>query len=463
MSDSAVKSLPWGEPGRSQRLSIIEGSLANVHLAITQSALVTGFALMLGANDFHLGLITGLGAFATLGALTSALILSRAAQRKPLVLVSSILSRCLWVVFSILPFLPLSDPIKLVIFFSVLFISQWLINMANNGWLSWMADLVPEETRGRYFGKRNTILGAISMATVFLTGRAYDWFKGHGYQTQGFSLIFGLAVFFAALSGLVLARQWEPELKPQDPQPPISIFSRVLSDGNFRPLLLFFILWSLATSIAGPFFGAHMIKNLRMPYSVIALYSIIAGSLNLLIQPLWGRVIDRIGNRPVLVFNMLGIFFLPLFWLLATPDFYLPIWIDAFLTGIFWPGFGLATFNLLLGTAPAKNRPSYLAVQSVATGLSIFAASLLGGLLAQSLSHASIPFLGLRLINFHLLFILSAGLRISLLPLALRLKEERAGTLGTLLDIMGDKASQLFTEGLRSGVMVIKRWGRKQP
>ena len=461
MTIPAPKNPPPGEPGRSQRLSIIEGSLANIHLAVTQSALVTGFALMLGANEFHLGLITGLGAFATLGALASAVILSRRGRRRTLVLASSILSRCLWAVFCFLPFTSLPNFTKLLIFFTVLFISQWLIQMANNGWLSWMADLVPEETRGRYFGKRNTILGAISMATVFLTGRAYDLFKERGYQAQGFSLIFGLAVISAALSGLVLARQWEPSAKPQDPQPPLKIFGQALGDGNFRPLLLFFILWSLATSVAGPFFGAHMIKNLGMPYSVIALYSIIAGILNLLIQPLWGRVIDRIGNRPVLVFNMLGIFFLPLFWLLATPDFYLPIWIDAFLTGIFWPGFGLATFNLLLSTAPEKNRASYLAVQSVATGLSIFAASLLGGLLAQSLSRISFYFLGLRLINFHLLFILSAGLRLALLPLALGLREDRAGTLGTLLDIMGNKASQLFTEGLRSGVMVVKKLSRR--
>jgi MFS family permease len=204
-----------------------------------------------------------------------------------------------------------------------------------------------------------------------------------------------------------------------------------------------------------------MIKNLGMPLGVIAVYSIIAGTVNLLVQPLWGRVIDRLGNKPVLVFNMLGIFFLPLFWLFAGPGFYLPIWIDAFLTGIFWPGFGLATFNLLLISAPEGDRQPYLAVQNVATGLSVFLASLAGGALAKWMGGVHVRFLGLDLVNFHLLFALSSLLRLAILPLALRLPEERAGSVGALLDLMGNKASQAFSESLRSGVMVVRKLKRK--
>ncbi len=423
--------------------------------------MTTAYALMLGANDFHLGLLLAIGAIGTFGSLAGSWAGNVLDGRKRMVVAAAVASRALWAGLCVLPFIEKIPGWRLSAFFAVILLSNLLINAANNGWLSWMMDLVPLEKRGRYFGQRNTILGAVSMAVTFASGKAYDWFKAAGSQEQGFAVIFGLAVLFALASGLLLLRQWDPG-SGRNPSPlPHRMFRIAFSDRKFRPLLLFFIFWSLATSVAGPFFGAHMIKNLRMPLGVIAVYSIIAGVVNLIFQPLWGRAIDRLGNKPVLVFNMMGIFFLPLFWLFATPDFYLPIWIDAFLTGIFWPGFGLATFNLLLLSAPEKDRQSYLAVQSVCTGLSVFAASLAGGAMAKQLGEVHLAFLGQSLVNFHLLFALSSLLRLAMLLLALRLPEERAETVGALLDLLGNKASQALSENLRSGVMVVRRLRRK--
>lgn len=461
MDLEALKVTTPGEPGRSQRISIIEGSFANVHMAVSLSSLVTAYALMLGANDFHLGLLSAVGAAGSLGALAGNWAAELAGGRKRMVVAAAVSGRSLWAVLCVLPFLPVLPGWRLPAFFLTILLSNLLANAANNGWLSWMTDLVPLEQRGRFFGRRNTMLAAVSMAVTYGSGKAFDWFRGQGRPETGFMLIFGLAVACGLASGAILARQWEPRRLAERPMPVHRMVRAAIRDRRFRPFLLFTVLWSLATSVAGPFFGAHMILNLGMPFSVIALYSIIAGSVNLLVQPLWGRVIDRLGNKPVLIFTMLGIFFLPLFWLFAGPGFYLPIWIDAFLTGIFWPGFGLATFNLLLISAPEEDRQSCLAIQNVAAGLSVFLASLAGGALAKWLGGFKVVIMGQTLINFHLLFALSSLLRLAILPMALRLPEERAGSVGALLDLLGNKASQAFSESLRSGYMVVRRLGRK--
>ncbi len=439
MQERRSPTAPPGEPARSQRISILEGSLASVHIAVTLSSLVTAYALMLGANDFHLGLLSAVGAAGSLGALAGNWAAELAGGRKRMVVAAAVSGRSLWAVLCVLPYLPVLPGWRLPAFFLTILLSNLLANAANNGWLSWMTDLVPLEQRGWFFGRRNTILGTVSMATTFASGKAYDWFKAVGRQEQGFVVIIGLAVLFALASGLMLSRQWDPGSRRNQSPLPHRMFRTAFADSRFRPLLLFFIFWSLSTSVAGPFFGAHMIKNLRMPLGIIAVYSIIAGVVNLVFQPLWGRAIDRIGNKPVLVFNMLGIFFLPLFWLFAGPDFYLPIWIDAFLTGIFWPVFGLAAFNLLLLSAPESDRQSYLAVQSVCTGLSVFASSLAGGALAKWLGGVHLAFLGQRLVNFHLLFALSSLLRLAMLPVVPRLPEKKAGTVGALLDLLATR------------------------
>jgi len=59
MDKDATPAWPPGEPDRSLRISVVEGNIESCSIAITNGALLTGFALMLGANAFHLGLMSG--------------------------------------------------------------------------------------------------------------------------------------------------------------------------------------------------------------------------------------------------------------------------------------------------------------------------------------------------------------------------------------------------------------------
>jgi MFS family permease len=202
-----------------------------------------------------------------------------------------------------------------------------------------------------------------------------------------------------------------------------------------------------------------MITNLGVSLSRLALFSIISGSMNLVMLPFWGRMIDRFGNRPVLAIDMAAIGLLPLLWLFATPGNLAPIWIDAVLTGIFWSGFTLANFNIILASAPEEDRTAYLGAQNVAVGVSAFAAALVGGIVAAALANVSLRAGPLTLINFHLLFAASALLRLVLIPVALGLREERAGSVAAVLDFVGDEISQRFAKGLQAGVTLVRRIG----
>ncbi|MDZ4199860.1 MAG: hypothetical protein U1E27_11325, partial [Kiritimatiellia bacterium] len=133
------------------------------------------------------------------------------------------------------------------------------------------------------------------------------------------------------------------------------------------------------------------------------------------------------------------------------------IWLDAVLTGLSWPGLNLALFNLALGTAPDRNRTSYLAVQVLLSGLTGALGAAFGGLLAHGMDDRSWTAGPLRLLPYHGLFILTAILRIALFPLALRLHEDRARTFSELVRTVGDKATKLFSDGLESGLAFLRR------
>ncbi len=454
--------IPSGEPGRSRRISVVEGAFATVHGTITAGSLVTAYALWAGANDFQLGLVAALTAISAAGSVLGAHWVGRLGGRKTLTIATSVGGRALWGVLCVLPFLPLPPSARIAVFLVVVFLGNGLLNAGATAWLSWMTDLVPVERRGRFFGRRNALLGVVAMGTAWATGWIYDGMVAAGRRDEGLALVFGAAVACSVVAGVILARQWEPPLTGERPRPLIETFRGPLTDRDFRRLLGFLVAWAAVTGVAGPFYGAHMIRNLRMPFSVIAVYSILAGIVSLLTQPLWGRIIDRVGNRPVLIINLAGLCLLPAIWLFATPDRWLPIWIDAVITGVFWPGMALAAFNLLLATVPEDGRAACLGVHSLGVGLGAFLAGLLGGWIAETLVGFHTRVFGIALVNFHLLFLLSAAARVVLLPFAFGLREERARSVTALLGFMGDKATQEVGQWVRAAASAMEWMGRRR-
>lgn len=462
---------PSGEPDRSLRLSILEGCISTVHGALVGGSLITAYALMLGANDFAIGLLGGMGMISTIGLLAGARLSIRDGRRKPLVVRAALTGRLLWSALCLLPFIPIASGLKLAVFLLLVLLAQFLLQMAVNPWTSWMSDLVPEERRGRYFGLRNTICGAVGMLASYAIGSAFDTLKLHigsaGLPAAwGYVPFFGAAALFAITAGVMYARQWEPAMRGEKILPLARMLADPLRYPPFRTLIQFQVLWALVCAVAGPFFGAHMIKNLHMSMSTIAIYGILAGAVGIVSQPMWGRIVDRVGNRPVIVFNMLGIFTMPFIWLFATPAYYWPVWIDALLTGLCWPGFNLAMFNLVLATAPIENRQSYLASQGMIAGAAQFVAALIGGALAHVLSGLHWVIGPQTIVNFHALFIISGFGRLSLIPLAMRLHEPRAQPVGAVISSLAgirDKFTENAIGLFGNGVAVVARRIRNIP
>lgn len=426
-------------------------------------SLLTAYALALGATDFHIGLIAGFTMVANVGLLIGAYASLRRWSRKPVVAGAALISRMLWALLAVIPFLPLSTTARVWSFLAVVLAAQTFLQMAVNPWSDWIADLAPENIRGRFFGMRNAVCGGVGMVGAIVVGRAYDALKAHthpGHEMWIFVPFFGGAALLAMISAWMYTLQWEPPMRRHPALSLRDLLVRPLEHAPYRALIRFQVFWAVACAIGGPFFGAHMIRNLHMSLSTIAWYGIIAGSFGLFSQPVWGRIVDRYGNRPVLAFNIVVVFTMPLIWLFATPGFLLPVWADAVLTGLCWPGLNLALFNLVLGTAPAENRQSYLAAQGVISGIAHFLAAATGGLLANYWSDFSLVIGRQTLLNFHILFILSAFGRILMLPAALRLHEPRAMTVRALISGLanaGYRFNDMILAGIGQAVAIVRR------
>jgi MFS family permease len=393
---------------RGLRLSIVEGLLSNIHITVTGGAFVTGFALLLGAGDFELGLLAALPFIGQLFQFAGAYLEERLGERRRLCALTAGLSRTLWAAMAALPFLAVQGPARLPIFLLILAVAQALIGIAGNAWTSWMSDLVPPRQRGRYFGTRNTITSITAMAGAWIAGRALDSYRGTGDEPVGYALIFLVASVCAVAGAMVLWRQPEQPMRRVQRVTIGKLFSAPLRHRRFRTFSLTAAAWALAIGISAPFFNAYGIQNLGLSFATLALFSIVTSAVALGTQPLIGRLQDRYGDKAVLVGSTIGVVLLPWGWVLAAPGFMLPLWLNAIGTGIFWPGINQGLMNLLMDRAPAEGRGAYVASYGAITGLGTFVASLLGGAIATSLGNTVVHLGPLALNHYELLFVASS-------------------------------------------------------
>jgi hypothetical protein len=169
---------------RGLRLSTWEGVWATVWMVLTTGPFQVGFARLLGASDFHLGLIAALPAAVGLLQLPASLRQSD----------SRLLGRLLWVPIALLPLLA-PAPLRLPLFLLLLLVSSALLTIVVPAWTSWMSEIVPAETRGRYFARRNTLAGIVAMLVPLPAGWALDLaVKQKLYDPKlGFAALFVLA------------------------------------------------------------------------------------------------------------------------------------------------------------------------------------------------------------------------------------------------------------------------------
>ena len=103
-----------------------------------------------------------------------------------------------------------------------------------------------------------------------------------------------------------------------------------------------------------------------------------------------------------------------------------PIYANAFTAGIFWSGFNLAMFSLLMHDLPEVGKPFYFALAAALSGVVNFLASLCGGWLAHRMGSTMVDLFGITLGNYQLLFLLTSAMRVPGLFLLRRIHEPGA-------------------------------------
>ncbi|MBI4148975.1 MFS transporter [Candidatus Woesearchaeota archaeon] len=361
---------------RSLEYSIKDGAFYSAMTGFGDSY-ITPFALLLKASSTQIGMLATLPLFISSWFMVlGARLVNTYKSRKRIVLYSVFFHACWWILLFLIPYWTKSVTVLLV-----LFTAYWIFgNLPNPAWNSWMGDLVEQNQRGRYFGRRNRVTGFFALLSVFAAGYLLNHFSRID-PFLGFGIIFGIASLARFISFYYLSRKYEPGYIPvQQDQFSFLDFLRRIRETNFGIFSMYVCLMIFAVHIFGPFLVVLLLRDLGLSYLQYSLIISVEAASNFLMMAYWGKNSDTYGNK--LVLSVCGIFvsFIPLLYVASTRFSWLLV--IAAITGFSWAGFNLSTANFIFDTVRPSKRAQAIAYFHVLRGAAIFGGAVLGSVLA---------------------------------------------------------------------------------
>jgi MFS family permease len=362
------------------RNSIFDGASHAAMLGLTQSYVVP-FALALKATTAQIGLLSSIPSLTmALSQLTAPHLTRKAGSRKRIILPVVLMHALMWIPIMLVPYLFPGDKVWWLI--GLMTLTAVFGSLALPAWGSLMADLVPEDTRGRYFGQRSRICNFTMLVVSLVAGGILQWTTGSPFL--GFSIIFAGAVISRLTSWYFLSRMHEPLLK-ETANNHSSLLSviRKMRSSNLGRFIAYVSLINFATSLAGPFFAVYMLRDLEFDYLTYVAITATSTIATITFLTRWGKRADKAGNIKVLRITSFLIPALPILWLVSKQVYYLiPVQI---LAGFAWSGFTLTSSNFLYDASPQENRTQSIAIFNAVNGVAICLGALTGGFLTPRL------------------------------------------------------------------------------
>jgi MFS family permease len=395
----------------SLKASTLDGVFATIFSNVAGGVLLSNFLVELDASPLEVGLLSSIPMLVNLLQPLGAYLSNRVTSRHLYCLWIYIPSRLLWL--ALILGIALSDQqqidsrLLVELALAIVILSNVLGALGSASWLSWLAALVPSRLRGRYFGIRNSAASLTSLISLPLMGLLVSHYPGGSLQGYGMVLAVGLVAGLVSLGfqhfmvdvnpqePKQLLPQRKPKIEPAElPNSNDSTTHSIWQDGNFLVFLLYFGFLSFATNLSSPFFNLYLLDNLSLDVSWVTLYNSLAAGANLLMLMFWGKLADRIGNRPILLMVGIVVAVIPICWLGVGQDaFSIWLWLPLLhisMSGA-WAAIDLCNNNIQMEISPSQHHSTYFAIAAAVAGVSGALGTTAGGLLAEFADYGGLP------------------------------------------------------------------------
>lgn len=433
-------------------------------LFIITGAAMTQFARSIGMPDYAFGILAALPFAGSLAQLPISYVLERFGGRRLIFIVALTVARALWVVVAAVPWLLPGRPQWWWPTMLVLLALSWACAQAGGPpWFAWMSDVIPRRLRGRYMAFRNQVTTPLAVAMTLGIGYLLDRVAADAGMGAGASVasavlgeagpagammrVTSLLLIVGGLLGVLDIQVFWRIPDPNEPGPQADLrwwrkLREPWADPGFRRYLAFDFTMMLGLGFIGQYIWLFVLDvgQVSNSWANIMLVAV-PMVLRMLSMRVWGRLVDRLGKKPVLIIAGTLFVFGPVGWFLVGPgrtDWLIVGYLLTTISPLSFPGVELAKFNMVLDYSTSTRRrgehhapaggSAYIAVNSIAVALGGVLSGYIGAQVAGSLIdfQTHVPLFGLVWTYHHVLFAISSGFRLAAVGWAMTLHEPRA-------------------------------------
>jgi len=351
------------------------------------------YAVQLGASPIQMGWLRSLTSLSsTVTQVAWGIVVDSVGKRVFFIVFGGIVASLLWI-----PMVYVTAPWQLI---TLLVLQAFIGSMTAPAWASLIADLVPFDVRGSVTATINTAAAIGSTLAALISG-AFMSLVGEA-SGSGYTVPLLAAALLGLTSSIVMLAMKEPR-NPKGPSPRAPRLEAFRSNLEFRRFCGLAATHGFFMALPHPLFPITLLRVLRVnAFEAASLYVIDGVTVMLTAKYLAGRIVDRVGRKPLLIVGQTGTFIAPTAYIFATS--LEPIYLQVIASAIFLAFSEVASFAYLLDILSRSDVGTFMAVYHMTAGFFSFLGSMTGGYLASAFISLGIP----ELTSTQLVYLFSA-------------------------------------------------------
>lgn len=407
------------------RKHIYTGVMGNIWASLVTGLFFVTFGNKVGMTEWLWGVMSSISSVVLGAQLFSAWLTQRVGRRKLVWFVCAMAGRLLRLasILTALLLYRLGSPLAATVLIVGVCLCNFCGAVATPPWMSWLADLIPERTHGGFWGRRASWIDAAVMLSVVPTGFVIDRLP-EPWKLPALVIVFVIATVIGVVDLLIHNTLPEPPLAKPREEHYFRHLLMPLRDRGFRPWLTFNFCWTLAMTFGGSLSLVYFVKHLGMDRNLLGgniVLTIIPCLGSILVGSKSGKLVDKVGAKPVLWWGHLFWAILPALWIFATPATAM-IWltIQGIISGTASRAATTAANKLVTRFPAPQDVAVYTAISSCIASLASAIGCFAAGYVLRLFGNWSVTILGWTFIGFHVLFIVSFACRLSSALLLIR-------------------------------------------
>ena len=379
----------------SVKYSIRDGLFTSIKTGLTDSY-VMPFAIALNATNGMLSILSSVPAlFASFMQLFAQGSLKFFKTRGNLIFWTAFVQAFMWLPLLLIPLIASGNvPLEFVLLILFVTLEATIGTFQGPIYNSILGDLIDENKRGEFFGKRNRMVNVMGFVSTMVAGFLLSFFRNMDksgtahYVFFGFGILFFLAFCSRLISSYFKSKIYSPPYEVPKTKVKFSAFLKNMTHNNYGIFVLYVFMFRLVASISAPFFALYLLRDMQMSYIYYTLIVGIAIVASFVTMGLWGKLIDKRGSKFVLTISG---FMIPLSPLLLILGIYIQnpltrliyILCEEAFSGAAWAAFNLSTSSFLFDATAKDERVKYISYYNFLIGIAVFLGAVLGGLLIK--------------------------------------------------------------------------------